>query len=211
MNNKLNIQISTYHKYKKTILATATVLAIGIAIAIGAPQLRLVGVHNDSLAIIEDVEKGTQDLFEVGGEVFTEGQLVEVTATHVVVRQGNEETRLPLKAGVSVAQTLEEMAIAVPNLFRDSKEFSRVPHGFLSAKTAPVVRNEQLVGFTVNEVAQGSLLEKWGLAQNDVVSAVNGTAVPGVYEALDAIRKSDGKSISIEIERNGVKQNITVG
>lgn len=196
---------------KKKLTFVAVGGLCGVLLAIGIPQLRLVAVHNDSLAIIENTEEGTQDVFELGNDVFTDGNLLKVEPNKVVVLQDGKEIELALKAGVSVAETLEEIAAKVPNLFRSSEEFKTVPLQILSARTAPVVRNNEIVGFVINEVSKDSILAKWGLAQNDVIQSVGGVAVIGAFEAIDAIRRSDGKDISIEFERNGEKKNIKVG
>lgn len=78
------------------------------------------------------------------------------------------------------------------------------------ARAVPFVENGRTVGFRISEIVPGSLYERIGLTNGDVIQKINSTDVddPGkffqMYQGL-----KDERSISIDLLRNGQRQTLT--
>jgi type II secretory pathway component PulC len=182
---------------------------------IGVPRLRLVGVHNDSFAVIENTTNGTQEVFDVGSNIFSNATLIKVESDHVVVMANGKEISLPLKASISAGDAVKQleqngMNVEVINRFNVSERLHYLPFQMLSAKTVPVVRDQHIVGVQIVEFPTDSDLAGLGLKPGDIIQSVNGEAVQGIIDALDGIRRSESESVSIELERDGQKTSISI-
>lgn len=95
---------------KIQICVIAVCLCIIVAGVIGLPQLRLVGVNQGQVgqpfAIIEDMQSGTQDIFELDRPVFGGSKLVSVESKSVTLQSGDQLVTLSLK-GSGAANSAE--------------------------------------------------------------------------------------------------------
>ncbi len=193
---------------RKLLLITTATLSLAIIYLIGAPHLRLVGVHNNELAIIEDTDKGIQDVFKLGGNVFFSGQLSRVDSDHVTIMKEGKKLKLPLKAGISIKDISDNKNINIVNRFKSTESLKRIPFHFLSTKTVPVVENKKIVGVALKDISKDSPLIELGFRNGDVIKSVDGKLIRGTFEALDLIRRSGNDNIPIELERNGNTKTI---
>ncbi len=66
-------------------------------------------------------------------------------------------------------------------------------------------------GAAVAAVAEGSPAEKAGILENDIITNVNGTEIPGSNELVEMIGQCEaGDKLQVQIYRQGQIQNITV-
>lgn len=78
------------------------------------------------------------------------------------------------------------------------------------ARAVPFVEDGKTVGFRISEIVPGSLYERIGLTNGDVIQKINSTDVddPGkffqMYQGL-----KDERNISIDLLRNGQRQTLT--
>jgi general secretion pathway protein C len=77
------------------------------------------------------------------------------------------------------------------------------------ARALPYIEAGKTVGFRISEIVPGSIYEKIGLLNGDVVQRVNSQAVddPGKFFQLYQGLK-DEKSISVDLLRNGQRQSL---
>ena len=128
---------------KIQIMIIAICLCIIVAGVIGLPELRLVGVNQGQIgqpfAIIEDMQSGTQDIFELDRPVFGGSKLVSIDSKSVTLQSGEELVTLSLKgSNASNSATSAEV-------FSET----RVEHAATEAFSLALTENE-----LVSDVAQ---------------------------------------------------------
>jgi regulator of sigma E protease len=89
----------------------------------------------------------------------------------------------------------------------------------IEAIVTPVLDDRSGVGFSgwapraevqVGNVSPGMPAQKAGLEKGDLLVSANGQAIHSMYTLQDVIKNSDGKPVTVEFERNGKQQAVTV-
>lgn len=62
----------------------------------------------------------------------------------------------------------------------------------------------------VGDISRGMPAEKAGLRRGDLLLSIDGQAINSRYTLLDSIRKADGKPVTIEYSRDGVRKSVTI-
>ncbi len=186
--------------------------------------------QGDSFAVIEDKKTRKEDLYRVGDMILDEAKLVQILHDRVVLlREGKRETlelfaekerstgrrsalppsqTSPLVLGRGVRRlgptrwsvSRDEMELARANMSQLMTQVRIVPN-FVEGKPD---------GFKLLSIKRGSLFDRLGLRNGDVVRKVNGILLDNpqkvleVYEALES-----GQSISVDILRGKREQNFT--
>ncbi|MBL7663197.1 PDZ domain-containing protein [bacterium] len=180
-------------------------------------KLRLVGTNinpkSPSTAIIEDQGKQAQDIFEINELVFNQAKLIEVAAESVKLEyNGRIETLLLTegsKSGPDVASTPSasgddsqtDFSVDEAEL---NQQLNNLPLLLSQARAVPYFRNGASVGFRLFAIRQGSLYEKLGLKNGDIIESVNDNKVQDPSQAIklfETLRSE--RSISVKVERNG--------
>jgi len=81
---------------------------------------------------------------------------------------------------------------------------------FTQMRAVPNMQNGKSNGFALSEIQQGSLFDKIGLQNGDVVSAVGGEAISDPTRAIEMLKGlRDQRNVSIQIIRHGRPLTIT--
>ena len=175
--------------------------------------LRLVGTNVSSsgapFAIIENTTKKDQDVFELNETIFDQAKLVEVAAESVKIDHNGQVETLFLEdtpaggegetASASGGQT--DFSVSEQEL---TDALANLPRLLSQARAVPYFRNGQSVGMRLFAIRQGSLYEKLGLKNGDIIRSVNNANVGDPAQALKLFEQlKDERSIGVELERNG--------
>ncbi len=179
---------------------------------IGAPpqRFRLVGVHNNSFAIIEDSANNRQDVFDLNSSVYGEATLIGIDGDFVTLSQNGKIHKLSLKKGISISGSdlLERKKDLLRKRFPD--KLYTLPGEVLASAPLPKVRDGKIIGVSFLNLPEGSLLAKAGISGTDIVTSINNQPVTSAFGALDIIRHMEGEDVTIEVERNGSKESLTL-
>ena len=204
----------------------------------GPANLRLLGTGRRgarAYAIVEDSQAKRQDVLTVG-EKIGDAEVVRIGYRRVVLRHGGQEEILtqPLDGSAPPAVTAP-MAPApaaqtssqpsddqIRRLADDRYLISRaeVDHQlenlsdvFTQARAVPNIESGKTTGFRLFSIRPGSIFDKIGLANNDVVQRINGVELNDPAKAMtlfqdlqgqsrltvDVLRGSDTRTFSYEI------------
>ncbi len=188
-------------------------------------KLRLVGtntaVKERMFAIIEDIKKKEQDIFKIGEEIFNTGAKVEeVLAETVKVRRGAELITLQLGKGsssgsdsggsessISSNSDNTEFTVAEDEL---NQALANLPRLLSQARAVPFFRNGKSIGMRLFAIRRGSLYEKLGLKNGDIVLSVNENSLSDPSQALKLFEElKSERSIGVVVERNGGEQELS--
>lgn len=181
-------------------------------------KLRLVAINQTSagnlFAIIEDTQKQAQDVFEVNDNIFeNQGKLTAILSDSVRIQRDNRIETLALQDDVGSSPGGQSPGGSPPS--DDETEFSvaedelsaalaNLPQLLSQARAVPYFRNGQSIGMRLFAIRGGSMYEKLGLKNGDIILAVNQNSLSDPAQALKLFEQlKSERSISVKLERNG--------
>lgn len=188
--------------------------------AVTSLGLRLVGTNVSSnaasFAIIEDTKSKNQDVFDLNEMVFDQAKLVAVTQEHVKLERNGRIELLELDEGSgSSSASGGDSESSVQSLNADQTEFSvaeseltdalaNLPRLLSQARAVPYFRNGKSVGMRLFAIRRGSLYEKLGLKNGDIIKEVNNSSLSDPAQALKLFEQlKNERSVYVKTERAG--------
>jgi len=161
------------------------------------------------IAIIEDSTAKKQDAFEVNEKIFDKAILKEVFPEKVLLdRDGTIET-LELQEGLPKASDGESNIQASDGTFTVPEDeitqaLANLPVLLSQARAVPYFRNGQSIGMRLYAIKAGSLYEKLGLKNSDIIKEINGSVVNDPTKALKLFEDlKSQRQIKVQVEREG--------
>lgn len=160
-------------------------------------------------AIIEEGKKKNQEMFAVGDKVFEEAKLISIEVDRVTINRGGKNETLLLdntpdggsdsKEGVA---TLENDQFVVDEGELD-KALENLPLLLTQARAVPFFKEGRAVGLRLFAIKTGSLFEKIGLQNGDVLKAINGSSLGDLSQAMQLFQKlKEERNITVVLDRN---------
>ncbi|MCB0345387.1 MAG: hypothetical protein KDD66_09725 [Bdellovibrionales bacterium] len=184
-------------------------------------KLRLVGTNvskgQEPFAIVENEQTKEQDIFELNENMFGQATLVKVMAESVQIKFGGKLETLVLTEGDSSSSPEPDSGIASSD---DGSEFivaeaevnnalANLPRLLSQARAVPYFKNGESVGMRLFAIRRGSLYEKLGLKNGDILKAVNGNSLSDPTQALKIFEQlKSERSINVRVERGGSERNL---
>lgn len=171
--------------------------------------------ENIGYAIVEERGKGSQKLYRIG-EMIGSARLIRVTRKAAILNSDGRDLVMKIKepeadssrGRLSSRAGLHQNAIAV------SREEVTQTMGDLKtimsqAVVRPYLADGAQQGFIISNIVPGSLYERLGLKNGDVVTSVNGTELTGVDDAMQLVNTmQSGGDISVSLLRNGANETL---
>ncbi len=162
---------------------------------------------NAPYAIIEDDKKKIQDAFGLNEMVFNEAKLISIQADKVIIERGGEKETLLLDdspggaaASSSNIENISEMTVNEAEL---DQALQNLPLLLTQARAVPYFKNGKSVGLRLFAIKAGSLYEKIGLQNGDILKTVNDNSLADLSQAAKLFEDlKQQRSISVVIERN---------
>ncbi len=181
----------------------------------GTLKIRVVAINELSggarMAILEETAKQSQDVFELNDAVFGQGKLVEIGPDLVKIEHGGKIEVIRLDDGSAVRSA--SSAPEAPS--NDQTDFSvaedelaaalaNLPQLLSQARAVPYFRNGQSIGMRLFAIRSGSMYEKLGLKNGDIILSVNENSLSDPAQALKLFEQlKSERSIGVRLERNG--------
>ncbi len=172
--------------------------------------LKLVGTYvaasvKDSYAIIEQMQKNEQDVFAVSDSVFDDARLLSIEIDRVFLERDGNRVELTLNEGNADAVSggsdgLNNIVVAE----RDVDEaLSNLPVLLTQLRAVPYFKNGQAVGLRLFAIKSGSLFEKIGLENGDILETINGNQLGDFSQAMKLFEQlKSERSLRLVLERN---------
>jgi general secretion pathway protein C len=171
---------------------------------------------NSSYGFIFIEERGNkkQKLYRLG-DMIGSSKLVKITRNTATLRSGGRDITVKVKETVE-GQLLPDSAAgsAASRNLTLSKQAVNEKLGNLStlmnrAVIRPFIRRGVQEGFIISNIAPGSLYEKMGLQNGDIVVDVNNNKIKGADDLLQVVNlMQSGSSIGLNIKRRGKEETI---
>ena len=180
-----------------------------------------------SYAIIEDQAARRQLLYRVGDTVLEVATLARVEWDRVILsRDGGEEVleissarasgkdAAPASAGAPAAGGERIRKTADNKFLIDRRELestvANINEVFTQARAVPFFENGKTVGFRVFAIKPGSVFEKIGLQNGDVINRVNGVELTDPTKAISLFTELQNEGhIAVDLQRNKQAKNFS--
>jgi len=180
------------------------------------------GPAGHSWAILQEKSSRKQQIFRIHGNI-EGGKIVRITRNQIQIeRDGKGETLTlseevgrpaasgkPIPPAVPPSSKGEEVKKLSANRFVVNREdvsaaVGNVNQFMTQGRLRPHFEMGKPAGYSVSEIVPGSLMEKLGLKNNDIIKKVNGLAVSRPEDVMQAYGQLQRDSnIELEIDRGG--------
>jgi general secretion pathway protein C len=182
----------------------------------------ITGSQSHSWAILQEKGSRRQQIYRIRGDI-DGGRILSVSRNQILIeRQGKREilglseegSRLQPQAqprqpaGPSSSRGAEVQKLSANRYLVNREDVSAavgdINRFMTQARLKPHFEMGRPVGYSVSEIVPGSLMEKLGLRNNDVIKKVNGMSVNRPEEVMQAYAQLQRDSnIEVEVERGG--------
>lgn len=178
----------------------------------------ITGPGDRSYAFIQEGADRKQKIYRFHEDI-DGGKIVKISRDHIVIKRQKEEEVLsfiskevrpqPVAGPPPPPATGETVRRMSSNRFLINREDATASVGDVNkfmtqARMKPHFEMGKPSGYSVSEIVPGSLIEKIGLRNNDIIKKVNGQMInkpEEVYQAYSQLLKD--ANIEVEIERGG--------
>jgi general secretion pathway protein C len=173
-------------------------------------MLSLIGTFltqgQEPYAIIEDKKKNDQDMFLIGDSVFEQATLKKIYLDRVEVERNGklEVLRLDEIAGNAGAGIIssgsDDFVVEEAEL---DKGLENLPLLLTQARAVPYFKDGRSIGLRLFAIKTGSLYEKVGLKNGDILKTINGNNLGDISQALKLFEQlKQERSINLTLERD---------
>ena len=160
-----------------------------------------------SIAIIEDQRSKTQEVFGINEMVFEEAKLISIASDRVEIERNGQrefltidETSTSSPESTSSSEVTEEFIIDEEEL---NDALDNLPLLLTQARAVPYFQDGKAVGLRLFAIRSGSLYEKIGLRNGDILKTINGNSMGDISQALRLFEQlKEQRSLSLVLERN---------
>ena len=184
---------------------------------------------SQSFAIIEDQAARRQVLYRVGDTILEVATLARVEWDRVVLSRDSGEEVLEISSarasgkdaapaaagGAAPGAGNERIRKTADNKFLiDRRELestvANINEVFTQARAVPFFENGKTVGFRVFAIKPGSVFEKIGLQNGDVINRVNGVELTDPTKAISLFTELQNEGhIAVDLQRNKQAKNFS--
>jgi len=184
--------------------ARATVPLALIGTFVSTPQ--------NSIAIIEDQRNKSQDVFGVNETIFEEAKLIQILADRVEIERNGQREFLTIDdAKASVGPSAPSSAVSEQFIIDEeelNEALDNLPLLLTQARAVPYFQDGQAVGLRLFAIRSGSLYEKIGLRNGDILKTINGNSMGDISQALRLFEQlKEQRSLNLVLERNRSEMN----
>jgi general secretion pathway protein C len=167
--------------------------------------------ENIGYAIVEERGKGSQKLYRIG-EMIGSARLVRVTRNAAVLHSDGRDLVMKIKepqGGVSAGRTASRRGAITVGKHEVAETMSDLKTVMSQAVVRPYVTDGTQQGFIVSNIVPGSLYERLGLKNGDIVTSINGRELTGVDDVLQLVNAmQSGGNVSVSLVRNGANETL---
>ncbi len=157
-------------------------------------------------------------MFVLGDQVFNQAKLIEILADSVRISYSDKVETLVMEEGAGAlntgsATTTGETPDGQTEFTVEEKELSdalaNLPQLLSQARAVPYFKNGESIGMRLFAIRQGSLYQKLGLKNGDILKSVNDNSLSDPSQALKIFDQlKTERSISVRVERAGQEMSL---
>ena len=159
-------------------------------------------------AIIEDDKKKTQDVFMLNESIFDQATLKTIFADKIEIeRNGQIEILViddaPARTSDSSTSVVAEGDTVVVDEGEVDRALENLPLLLTQARAVPYFKEGRSVGLRMFAIKSGSLFEKIGLKNGDILKSINGNSLGDITQAMKLFETlKQERNIGVVVERD---------
>ena len=167
--------------------------------------------------VVEEKGKGKQKIYRIG-DMIGSARLVGITRNAAILTSGGRELVMRIKdtaqGGSLMTRSGRSDASHAPSGIAISREevnrnLADLKSIMSQAVVRPSLKDGVQEGFIISNIVPGSLYERFGLQNGDVIVDVNGKTLSGADDLMELVgTMQSGGSISVSLIRNGNPETI---
>lgn len=168
-------------------------------------------------AVVEEKGKGKQKIYRIG-DMIGSARLIRITRNAAILTSGGRELVMRIKesapGGSLMTRSGRPDSSHAPSGISISREevnrnLADLKSIMSQAVVRPFLKEGVQEGFIISNIVPGSLYERLGLQNGDVVVDVNGQTLSGADDLMNLVQvMQSGGSISVSLIRNGNSETI---
>ncbi len=165
-------------------------------------------------AVIEERDKKEQGLFRTGDTVAS-ATIVKIMRGMVVLRVDGRDEILIMEAkpdketGITKRTAPENKSSITVRKDEIDEALQDISKILTQARIRPYFSGGKSNGFIISRIKKGSIFEKMGMQNGDVIQNVNDQPIKSPEEMMELYNGlKSGSSVSLNIERRGMKQDL---
>jgi type II secretion system protein C len=186
---------------------------------------------NENVALIKE-ETGTVKAVKVGHVIMDKYKVISVSAQYieVITRDANQYLVYQDKFAGNIGSKKSsgpnlvnndvfreegfernKDKIVMTGMYRDKLVQQDLAKVLMQATAEPHMENGSIAGFKMSQIDDGSIYQKAGLKDGDVVTGINGSELNSVAGSITLLKSLKGAdSMEVEIKRDGVPMKFTI-
>lgn len=184
----------------------------------------VVGPEEFSFAVIQDKTSKDTSIYRVNDIVLNEAKIIQIERSRVVVlRNGKQESLILFEQESIPSETTSVASIPKGSMIKEVSEnryeiakdefenaTSNIGTLMTQARVVPDLVDGKINGYKVFAIKPGSLYEKIGMKNGDIIKSINGLDVSSPEKALELFQQLKNESeFTVELLRNNSPQTMT--
>lgn len=160
-------------------------------------------------AIVEEGKKSTQDVYNINDMIAGEAKVIAIFNDRIDIMRNNQVETLTIDDTPNKSAQFKEGVAQMDNdeFFVEEAELDKalenLPLLLTQARAVPYFKDGKSIGLRLFAIRAGSLFEKIGLMNGDILKTVNESSLADFSQALSLFEKlKQEKSIKVQLERN---------
>jgi type II secretion system protein C len=101
--------------------------------------------------------------------------------------------------------------IKMTGMYRDKLVKEDLAKVLMQATAEPYMEGGQIVGFKMSQIDEGSIYQKSGVANGDIITAINGQELNSIAGSIALLRSLKGVDhVDVDVRRDGVTTKVSV-
>jgi len=186
---------------------------------------------NENVALIKE-ETGTVKAVKIGHIIMDKYKVISISAQYieVITRDSNQYLVYQDKFAGNLANKnspgpslvnndvfkedgfeRNKDKIVMTGMYRDKIVQQDLAKVLMQATAEPFMENGSIAGFKMSQIDEGSIYQKAGLKDGDVVTGINGSELNSVAGSITLLKSLKGAdNMEVEIKRDGVPMKFTI-
>jgi len=182
-------------------------------------NLSLLGTVTDTgrggFAVIEEKDRKSQDLYRVGDMVAT-AKILRILRGVVILGVGGQDEILSMEEENLDTKNQQETGSVPSQASVVSVEKAEIENALgdmskilMEARVRPYFTAGKADGFLITRIKEGSVFQKLGLENGDIIQGVNGQAIESPDRLLELYRGlKEGSEIVLNLKRKGSEETL---